>query len=64
LSVCLLIIACLLYKALTNFKVSKPIALLLALFVMVFVAVCHFSTSYRLSSTISIMGWLLLLWGV
>lgn len=63
LTACLLIIACLLYKALTNFKVSKPVALLLALFVMVFVAVCHFSTSYRLSSTISIMGWLLLLWG-
>ncbi|MBQ6917935.1 MAG: hypothetical protein IJQ64_09085, partial [Prevotella sp.] len=39
LTACLLIIACLLYKALTNFKVSKPVALLLALFVMVFVAV-------------------------
>ena len=42
LTACLLIIECLLYKALTNFKVSKPVALLLALFVMVFVGVCHF----------------------
>ena len=45
LTVCLLIIACLLYKALINFKVSKPVALLLALFVMALAAICHFSTS-------------------
>lgn len=61
LSVCLLTIGCMLYKALVNFKVSRIVALLLALFVMGFVAVCHFNTSYRLSSTISIIGWLLLL---
>lgn len=63
LTVCLLIIAGLLYQSLIHFKVSKIVALALTLFVMGFVAVCHFSTSYRLSSTISIMGWLLLLWG-
>ena len=62
LTLCLLIIGTLLYKALCNFKVSRIVALILALVVMTFVAVCHFSTSYRLSSTIAIMGWCLLLW--
>ena len=38
------------------------IALILALVVMTFMAVCHFSISYRLSSTIAMMGWCLLLW--
>ena len=59
---CLLLIGSLLYKALRNFHVSKAVALILALVLMTFVAVCHFSTSYRLSSTISILGWTLLLW--
>ena len=59
---CLLLIGTLLYKALENFKISKAIVLILPLVMMTFVAVCHFSTSYRLSSTISIMGWTLLLW--
>ena len=62
LTLCLLAIATLLYKGLRNFKVSRIVALILALMVMTFVAVCHFSTSYRLSSTISVMGWCLLLW--
>ena len=62
LTFCLLLIGSLLYKALRNFHVSKAVALILALVLMTFVAVCHFSTSYRLSSTISILGWTLLLW--
>ena len=62
LTVCLFLIGITLYQALRNFKVSKIIALLLALVVMTFVAVCHFSTSYRLASTISILGWVLMLW--
>lgn len=59
---CLLLIGTLLYKALRNFKVSKAVALILTLAMMTSVAVCHFSTSYRLSSTISIVGWGFLLW--
>ncbi len=62
LTLCLLAIATLLYIGLRNFKVGRIVALVLALVVMTFVAVCHFSTSYRLSSTISVMGWCLLLW--
>ena len=62
LTLCLLAIATLLYIGLRNFKVTRIVALILALVVMTFVAVCHFSTSYRLSSTISVMGWCLLLW--
>ena len=59
---CLLLIGALWYTALRNLKVSMAVALILALLLMTFVAVCHFSTSYRLSSTISIIGWGLLLW--
>jgi len=62
LTLCLLLIGITLYQALKNFRVSKIVALLLALVVMTFVAVCHFSTSYRLSSTIAILGWVLVLW--
>ena len=62
LMICLLLVGTLLYKALRNFKVGKMIALILALVVMTFMAVCHFSISYRLSSTIAMIGWCLLLW--
>ncbi len=62
LTICLLFVGTLLYKALRNFKVGKMIALILALTVMTFMAVCHFSISYRLSSTIAMIGWCLLLW--
>lgn len=62
LTICLLLVGTLLYKALRNFKVGKMIAMILALVVMTFMAVCHFSISYRLSSTIAMMGWCLLLW--
>ena len=61
LTICLLLVGTLLYKALRNFKVGKMIALILALVVMTFMAVCHFSISYRLSSTIAMIGWCLLL---
>ena len=62
LTLCLLIIGTLLYASLRNFKVTRFVALTLAGVVMTFVAVCHFSTSYHLSSTIAIMGWTLMLW--
>lgn len=62
LTLCLFLIGITLFRALRNFKVSQIVALLLALVVMTFVAVCHFSTSYRLSSTIAILGWTLVVW--
>ena len=62
LTICLLLVGTLLYKALRNFKVGRMVALILALTVMTFMAVCHFSISYRLSSTIAMIGWCLLLW--
>ena len=64
LALCLLAIGILLYQTLRNFKVSRITALIPALTVMTFIAVCHFSTSYRLSSTIAIMSWVMLLWTV
>ena len=57
LSLCLLAIGIMLYLALRKLKVMKAVSLVLALTTMTFIAVCHFSVSYRLSSTISILGW-------
>lgn len=62
LTLCLTAIGVFTYRALHNFHVSRPIALAIALVLMTFVAVCHFSSSYRLSSTIAILGWILILW--
>ena len=62
LTLCIALIGLLLYKALRNFRVSKVVALILGLIVMAFVAACHFSISYRLSSTISIIGWVFIVW--
>jgi len=62
LTICIALTGTLLYKALRNFKVGRVVALILALVVMTFLAICHFSTSYRLSSTIAMTGWCLLLW--
>jgi len=62
LTICIALTGTLLYKALKNFKVGRVVALILALVVMTFLAICHFSTSYRLSSTIAMTGWCLLLW--
>ncbi len=60
----LLLTGIILYRAQRNMKASKAIALAVSLAVISFLAVCHFSTSYRLSSTVSVMGWSMLLWGV
>lgn len=62
LSLVLLLAGTLVYIALRNFNVNRVIAMILAIAMMSFLAVCHFSTSYRLSSTIAILGWILLLW--
>ena len=62
LTICIALTGTLLYKVLRNFKVGRVVALILALVVMTFLAICHFSTSYRLSSTIAMTGWCLLLW--
>ena len=64
LTLCLLLTGTLLYKGLRNFKVGRVVALILALVVMTFVASCHFSISYRLSSTIAILGWTIILWAI
>ena len=64
LTFCLLLLGTLLYQALKHFQVKRPVALVAALVLMSFVAVCHFSTSYRLSSTMAILGWVLMLWGI
>ena len=62
LTLCIAILGILLYNALRNFRVSKTVSLILCLVMMFFVAVCHFSISYRLSSTISIIGWMFIVW--
>ena len=59
---CLLMLGFLLYQALKNFRIRRYIALLIVIVAMTFVAICHFSTSYRLSSTIAMIGWILMLW--
>ncbi|MBR0263448.1 MAG: hypothetical protein IJQ60_06155 [Prevotella sp.] len=62
LSLVLLLTGTLLYIAMRNFNVNRIIAMILSIAMMSFLAVCHFSTSYRLSSTIAVLGWILLLW--
>ena len=62
LSLVLLLAGTLVYIALRNFNANRIIAMILTIAMMSFLAVCHFSTSYRLSSTIAILGWILLLW--
>ena len=57
LSVIILAIGLLFYRICRNLRINRWIGLVAALAVMAFVAVCHFNTSYRLSSTISILGW-------
>ena len=64
LTICIALAGLILYKALVNFKVNSWIAFVVALAVIVFLSVCHFSTSYKLSSTISFICWLLALWGI
>lgn len=62
LSLVLLLTGTLLYIAMRNFNVNRIIAMILSIAMMSFLAVCHFSTSYRLSSTIAVLGWIFLLW--
>ena len=62
LTICIALAGVLMYKLLTNLKVNPWVALVLGLCVMAFLSVCHFSTSYKLSSTICVIGWLLCLW--
>ena len=64
LTICIALAGLILYKALVNFKVNSWIAFVVALAVIVFLSVCHFSTSFKLSSTISFSGWFLALWGI
>ena len=62
LTLCIALAGILFYKALRRIHTSKAVAMTLSLVLMTFMAVCHFSVSYRLSSTISIIGWMLVLW--
>ena len=62
LTCCIALVGILFYQTLRRFRANKVIALILTLAMMSFVAVCHFSVSYRLSSTISIICWMLVLW--
>ena len=64
LTLCIALAGLLVYKILTNLKVSPWIALVIGICVMGFLTVCHFSTVYKLSSTVCIIGWLLFLWAV
>ena len=57
-------IGLLLSRALSHFGISRWAALAAALAVMAIVVVCHFDTGYRLSSTVSVLGWSLLLYAV
>ena len=62
LTLCIALAGLLMYTTLTNLKVNAWMALAVGLCVMAFLTVCHFSVSYKLSSTVSIVGWLLFLW--
>ena len=62
LTLCIALAGLMLFRALTNFKVSPWIAFVAGLTVIGFLSVCHFSTSYKLSSTITFIGWFLALW--
>ena len=64
LTTCLLLTGILLYKALRNFRASKILAFVLSLLIMTIMVFCHFSTSYRLPSTIAIIGWTMVFWFV
>ena len=62
LTLCIALAGLLIYTTLTNLKVNAWMALAAGLGVMAFLTACHFSVSYKLSSTVSIVGWLLFLW--
>lgn len=74
LTLCIAAIGSLAYRTIRNIQItwkswtnrinqiSRYIALTAALLMMAFVAFCHLNTSYRLSSTMSILGWATMLW--
>ena len=64
LTLCIALAGLLLYQLLANLKVNRWIAFSIGLCMMAFLTVCHFSNSYKLSSTICIIGWLFCLWAV
>ncbi len=64
LTICIALAGLLLYKTLTNFRVNHWVAFIAGLAVIGLLTVCHFSISYKLSSTISFLGWFLVLWGI
>ena len=64
LTVCIALAGLLMYRLLVNLKVNCWVAFALGLCMMAFLTVFHFSKSYRLSSTICIIGWLFVLWAV
>ena len=62
LTVCIASAGLLLHRVLTNFKVNPWIAFVAGIAVIGCLTVCHFSTSYKLASTISVVGWMLSFW--
>jgi hypothetical protein len=62
LTVCLMLIGLLLHSALRHFGMNRHLALTITLIVMLFLAACHFNVSYRLYNTISVLGWVLVVW--
>lgn len=62
LNISLLLTTVLLYRALRNFKLKRLLSFLTAFLLFAFLVICHFDVSYRLSSTISMMGWMMVLW--
>lgn len=61
-TLCLLALGGILHLALKNFGCNRHVAFAVSIGVMTFFAVCHFSHTYRLSSTISMIGWACVLW--
>lgn len=64
LTFCIALAGLLVYRALHNFGIKTWMAFVIGLFVILFLTICHFTTSYKLSSTISLIGWLLAFWCV
>ena len=61
-TLCQLSVGLLLYATLRRFSAGRIVALLCSAAVMCLVGVCHFNVSYRLSATVSILGWVLSAW--
>lgn len=61
-TLCQLCIGVLLYTTLRRFTAGRVVALLCSVTAMSLVGISHFSTGYRLSSSVSILGWVLAAW--